>query len=544
MNISKHSFITRLLCCLLVCLFLCCTVMRPVSASAVATGATAGLAYVTIEAAIPWLLSALSVGYLASYGSELFNSVKDAISEWAVTSSLGQSLAAYSYGSQYYLGADVVESAASVVDEYLVGDFSTICEKGLAFSNAYIIELDVGGGETARHCFWGNAAPSYSQNGSTLTFTFAKPSILFTGLTNDYNDDSQSDAGTYSFRFYNSTLVGITTVSPSSLLQSDVLVEVNTLASSAISITDPSDGKKNVYPIIATQAADTSDVESTTTTVTVGATTASGSSTDLSGILGWLAKIYYAILSLAGSITGPITTAISEISSSIKEWWDTATSAITTAISDVRTAIATTNATLMNIFRVRIEAISTAISTFQSKVETLWDTATTTITTAISTAIEDIIEWLKSLGASIADILEWLLTLPGILVDAITDALTAVFVPSETFVQEKVEALRARFDWIDPLFVYADNIKGELSGATPPIIYIHLGDAEGSLSYGGTVAFLDMSWYSRYKATGDAIISGFLWAIFAWRMFMRLPGIINGASGAAGNIIRITGKDD
>lgn len=541
MNISKHSFITRLLCCLLVCLFLCCTVMRPVSASAVATGATAGLAYVTIEAAIPWILSALSVGYLVSYGS-LLTSVKEAICEWAVTSSLGQALKAYSYGSDYYLESDVVVAAAQAVNTSLSGRYASACEKGLDFSSAYIISCTQAG-ETYTSIYWGNSAPTYSYGtDSFLTVTISKPCVFYSN--GELWDFSDTDSGTYRFGYDAGILDSIESVSPSTLAQSDVLTEANTLATSAIGITDPSGEKKNVYPIIATQAVSSSVVETTDTTVAVGAATASGSSTDFSGILGWLAKIYNAILSLAASITGPITTAISEISSSIKEWWDAATSAITEAISEVRTAIATTNATLMNIFRVRIEAISTAISTFQTKVETLWDTATTTITTAISSAIEDIIEWLKSLGASIADILEWLLTLPGILVDAITDALTAVFVPSETFVQEKVEALRARFDWIDPLFVYADNIKGELSGATPPIIYIHLGDAEGSLSYGGTVAFLDMSWYSRYKATGDAIISGFLWAIFAWRMFMRLPGIINGASGAAGNIIRITGKDD
>lgn len=537
MNISKHSFITRLLCCLLVCLFLCCTVMRPVSASAVATGATAGLAYVTVEAAIPWLLSALSVGYLASYGSSLFNSVKDAICDWAVTSSLGQALKAYSYGSDYYLESDVVDAAASVVNNYLSGDFATACEIGSAFPKAFVITYSVMG-DTYKSYYWGNSKPTYYYDDPYLIFLFQKPGVQY--HLDHLFDYSADDSATYSGSIDGGTLVSIEAVAPSTLAQSDVLTEANTLATSAIGITDPSGEKKNVYPIIATQAVSSSVVETTDTTVAVSASTASGNSTDLSGILGWLAKIYNAIVGNTTSLKDTIV----ENSSSIKEKWETITTTITTAISDVRTAIATTNATLMNIFRVRIEAISTAISTFQSKVETLWDTATTTITTAISSAIEDIIEWLKSLGASIADILEWLLTLPGILVDAITDALTAVFVPSETFVQEKVEALRARFDWIDPLFVYADNIKGELSGATPPIIYIHLGDAEGSLSYGGTVAFLDMSWYSRYKATGDAIISGFLWAIFAWRMFMRLPGIINGASGAAGNIIRITGKDD
>ena len=51
-----------------------------------------------------------------------------------------------------------------------------------------------------------------------------------------------------------------------------------------------------------------------------------------------------------------------------------------------------------------------------------------------------------------------------------------------------------------------------------------------------TIPFLDMRWYSRYKATGDLILSGFLWALFAWRMYLKLPGTISGISGTIGRI--------
>lgn len=527
MNISKRSFATRLVCCLLVCLLLCCTVMRPVSASALATGATAGLAYVSVEAVIPWLLSALSVGYLISDGS-LHTNVKEAISEWAVTSSLGQSLKAYSYGSQYYLDSQVVTAAATAINIYLSGDFSTACDIGQSFPKAYVISYTVLG-DTYKSYYWGNSKPTYYYDDPYLIFLLDKPCVSF--HSDHLFDFSADEKATYSSAISGGSLVSIEAVSPSSLAQSDVLTEVNTLASSAISVTDPSDGKKNAYPVISTQAADSSAVESTTTTVPVGAGTASGSSTDLSGILGWLAKIYNAIVSLAASITSPITTAIFEISSSIKEWWDAATTAITTAISDVRTAVTSINGTLMNIFRVRIEAISIAISTFQAKVETLWDTATTTITTAISSAITDIIEWLKSLGATIADILEWLLTLPGILVDSIIEALTAVFVPTEGYMDVKVEELRASFPLFDSIIGSAKQLRNFFNfGTTPPIIYIDLG-ASTSWAMGGRVVFIDMSWYAQYKPTMDLIISVFLWLFFLWRVFLALPGIISGTSG-------------
>ena len=71
-------------------------------------------------------------------------------------------------------------------------------------------------------------------------------------------------------------------------------------------------------------------------------------------------------------------------------------------------------------------------------------------------------------------------------------------------------------------------LNGITSGS-PPVIYMHLQDAEGTLNWGGTVAVLDMSFYSRYKLAGDLIMSSALITIFAWRTFKRLPGIISGA---------------
>ena len=128
------------------------------------------------------------------------------------------------------------------------------------------------------------------------------------------------------------------------------------------------------------------------------------------------------------------------------------------------------------------------------------------------------------------DVISLLQSIPG----TILSGIQAIFVPSADFVTAKVEALRARFDFINVFMDFIDSFKGELSGATPPVIYVHLENAEGSYNYGGTVKFLDMFWYSRYKSTGDAIISGFLWALFGWRMYLKLPGIINGVSGSVG----------
>lgn len=132
----------------------------------------------------------------------------------------------------------------------------------------------------------------------------------------------------------------------------------------------------------------------------------------------------------------------------------------------------------------------------------------------------------------IGDVVSAVTELPDAIAGAISDILTGIFVPSEDFLTVKVEALRARFDWIDPFIDFAESLS--FGSAEPPVIYIPLDDAEGSYYFGPEMVFVDMSWYVRYKALGDLILSGFLWALFGWRMYVKLPGIINGVAGTIG----------
>jgi len=58
-----------------------------------------------------------------------------------------------------------------------------------------------------------------------------------------------------------------------------------------------------------------------------------------------------------------------------------------------------------------------------------------------------------------------------------------------------------------------------------------LEDTRGSYNLGGTVPFIDMSWYAEYKPIGDALLSSLLWVVFIWRQFRQLPGLISGMPG-------------
>lgn len=64
----------------------------------------------------------------------------------------------------------------------------------------------------------------------------------------------------------------------------------------------------------------------------------------------------------------------------------------------------------------------------------------------------------------------------------------------------------------------------------PPVIWVHFENAESKYGYdyGGKEKMLDLSWYQKYKANVDTLISGFLWLCFLWLLFKRAAAIIQG----------------
>ena len=115
----------------------------------------------------------------------------------------------------------------------------------------------------------------------------------------------------------------------------------------------------------------------------------------------------------------------------------------------------------------------------------------------------------------------------------LTDVLSDVFVPDATYLASKVDALTSEFAFADSIISTGKMFGTELQDITtePPVVYIDLPASTGSYDLGPRMPFVDLSWYAEYKPTGDALISAFLWAIFAWRMFQKLPAVISGMPG-------------
>lgn len=206
--------------------------------------------------------------------------------------------------------------------------------------------------------------------------------------------------------------------------------------------------------------------------------------------------------------------------------------------------------------------ILAAIQTIPEKIDAFRDSLTTWWTEAIADAkawievkIQSIADWwtlfwadtiaaVKALGltvsefftvtfpAWITDVKAWALALPQTIIDAILAALAAAFVPAAGYWDAKIAACMAAFPLFNSIVSTGRGLGGFFSGlgARPPVIYIDLGNS-ASWSIGGRQVFLDLTWYAQYKPTVDTILAGFLWGLFLWRLFLRLPGLLRGEGG-------------
>ena len=155
--------------------------------------------------------------------------------------------------------------------------------------------------------------------------------------------------------------------------------------------------------------------------------------------------------------------------------------------------------------------------------------------------LSNIWETIKGIPAAIAEkIGAFFTTLWGWLqniIDAITALPAAIaekvgelFKPDEALITEITDTFKGKFGFLPVLKQFGDDLFGMTAETEPPVIWIHLENAESKYGYdyGGKTKALDLTWYQKYKANVDTIVSGFLWLAFLWLLFKRASSIIQG----------------
>lgn len=546
MNIQK---IARILCLLLAVLILFNTAVRPLEVQATAIATTAAVVGISVEAAIPWIFSTLSVAYLFSYASQLYYSIKSELTSKTTTVSGTAVLKAYSYNGSYCLDSSVIESVASVIDNYVTDYYSVACTAGQQFSTAYKIYLENrNNGSQQVIYYWGDTDPIYAQDGNAIKITFDKHRVMLkSNIYRDYSDPGY-EGSLVSWTFEPYEFHSCVKQSSQSVVPPDVSEQAQTLAATGIWIVDTTSGgdssdggKKRVIPIIATDSIENTadvveteeevEVDTSTSGNTSGGTSDAGTTTvDLSGVLGWLQRIWSAITDLPSSIASAIVSGFQPFYDMVEEWLSILDNDLLESFSSTLPNI------LEDMFEFfwtgtveNIQNIKNNVNSIYTKISNIGKTITTSITDAFTDFWTDVKTAVLSIPDVLTDIWEWVQTIPQVLVDA----LATVFVPAEGYLDAKVDTLLANYTFLDGFKSDMRFLLNHIAhlGTTPPVIYIPLSSSETSYSLGSDTIFLDLSWYAKYKPTVDSILSAFLWILFIFKLFLKLPGIVSGLPG-------------
>lgn len=119
-----------------------------------------------------------------------------------------------------------------------------------------------------------------------------------------------------------------------------------------------------------------------------------------------------------------------------------------------------------------------------------------------------------------------------------------LFIPPEDYFNDKVQALKDKFSFVDIFIVFFESFKeffNERDFSSAPKIDMDLDAAESIYNYGLSGIALDLSWYERYKPSVDIVIGSILWGVFIWNTARDVPSIIQGL--AVVNVVSDSGKE-
>lgn len=116
------------------------------------------------------------------------------------------------------------------------------------------------------------------------------------------------------------------------------------------------------------------------------------------------------------------------------------------------------------------------------------------------------------------------------IIDLLGDLLKALFIPKEESISNISNSVKSKFAFIDTINAFVNTFGNDLgeTGVSPTFT---LGLSATKYTNQQDYVILDMSWYAPFKEYGDLIITSFCYAFFLWRLFIKLPSIINGSGG-------------
>lgn len=212
--------------------------------------------------------------------------------------------------------------------------------------------------------------------------------------------------------------------------------------------------------------------------------------------------------------------------------------------NDTNATYGDTDATREEILQKTAEEIITRQGEYTSGVlgwlQRLWD-GITSLPRKIFNAFKSLLEGITNI---LNTIVQGIIDVGQFIVNGILDGLKALFIPREGFIDGQITEMKNNFGFVNSIINTGQTIFSKINNLNfnePPVIYADFSKAESDkgIKYGGEAVVFDLRWYEKYKPTVDLIISGFLWVIFVWRIFVILPNIISGVGNGGMYLDRI-----
>lgn len=173
-------------------------------------------------------------------------------------------------------------------------------------------------------------------------------------------------------------------------------------------------------------------------------------------------------------------------------------------------------------------AVSDIIQSIADNIADVVDSITSAVTEITTSIVDNVTEIIKSIEQFALDVLDWF---DNFFLELV-DRLLYLFVPADNYFNNTLTDFKERLPFIGVVGGFMDNMYNYIqteSYAEAPSISVDLSLAEGKYNYGVGATALDLSWYGRYKPYVDMFLSAFLWLVYLWILYKRIPDIINGA---------------
>lgn len=113
------------------------------------------------------------------------------------------------------------------------------------------------------------------------------------------------------------------------------------------------------------------------------------------------------------------------------------------------------------------------------------------------------------------------------IIELLGDLLHNLFIPKEQSFTQFQDIFNEKLGFVENIKNGVNTIKAMFNDIEEvPNLSINI----ESDYYNGELTIIDLSWYSKYKEYGDLVITGFCYIFFIWRIWVHLPGILQGSS--------------